>query len=278
MITEYPNTHSAEALVGPDWVAAHLDDPDLRVVELDVSRAAYDTGHIPGAVLWNAYADLRRPDYSAIGEADFADLLVRSGITPASTIVFYGYAAHLGFWLMKRYRHQRVRLMEGPRERWQQAGHSWSLAEPTVASVAYELPDEDERVVATRETVHSLIGRPAAVILDVRSDAEFTGERFWPSGATEDTGRAGHIPTAVHVGSDLLHTEDGLLKPPHELRSLFAERGIDPAQRLVTYCTIGNRASQAWFALTHLLGYPDVSVYYGSWVEWGKLAGTPIDT
>jgi thiosulfate/3-mercaptopyruvate sulfurtransferase len=191
--------------------------------------------------------------------------------------VLYGYGAYLGFWLMKSIGHERVLLMDGPRERWEQAGYGWSRQVPRPADGAYTVAGDDQAVVASRAHVAELIGRPDGLILDVRSRGEFEGERFWPSGATEDTGRSGHIPGAVHLPFELLLDEDRRLKPPTEIKAICDAHGVEPDRRVVTYCTIGDRASLVWFALRHVLGFPDVAVYYGSWVEWGKLAGTPVE-
>src|SRR5664279_2122479 len=166
-------------LVEPEWIADHLMDLDVRLVEVDVSPAAYDAGHIPGAVLWNAYTDLRHPDYTPVDSAELEALLSRSEISPSSTIVFYGYGAYLGFWLMKCYRHDRVLLMDGPCERWERTGHEWSVDPvPTTAS-SYALPAADPALIASREVVEQRIGQPDAIIVDVRTEAEFAGQRFW---------------------------------------------------------------------------------------------------
>ena len=266
-----------DALVDAAWIASHVDDPSVRVVELDVSAAAYNAGHIPGAVLWNAYTDLRHSDYRPISPAELQDLLRKSGVTSDLTVVFYGYGAHLGFWLLKSFGHERVRLMDGSREQWKALGLSWSTEIPTPARSHYVLPVQDA-FFSSKEDVQEIIGRPSPVILDTRSKAEYDGERFWPSGATEGAGRAGHIPGAVHVPIELLRTDDGTFRNVAEMRPVMRDRGISPQTGIVTYCTIGNRASQAWFALKYLLAYENVRVYYGSWAEWGKVADTPIET
>jgi thiosulfate/3-mercaptopyruvate sulfurtransferase len=270
--------------VDPDWIAAHLGDPAVRVVEVDVSRAAYDAGHIPGALLWNAYSDLRHPDYTPMDTREIDSLLSRDAIGPETTVVFYGYASYLGLWLMRRQGHDALGVMDGSRDRWEQAGHAWATEAPALEpgshSAASGESGIDASIDAPLRTVLAQIGKPQrdVVMLDVRSKAEFDGDHFWPSGATEDVGRAGHIPGAVHVPFELLRGEDGAFRPADELRTLFEQHGITPDRRVVTYCTIGNRAAQAWFVLTDLLDYRDVRVYYGSWAEWGMLAETPVES
>ena len=267
----------SDARVDAAWIASHIDDPAVRLVEIDVSPAAYKAGHIPGAVLWNAYTDLRHADYRPVSAAQLQDLLRQSGVTPDMTVVFYGYGAHLGFWLLTSHGHDRVRLMDGSREQWKSDGRDWSTEIPAPARSTYGLAAQ-RRYFSSLDDVRSMLGEPGRVIVDTRSKAEYDGERFWPSGATEAAGRRGHIPGAVHLPVELLRTDSGTLKSAGEMRQVMRERGITPQSAVVTYCTIGNRASQAWFALKYLLGHNDARVYYGSWAEWGKLADTPIET
>ena len=264
--------------VDPGWLAAHLDDPAVRPVEVDVSAAAYDEGHVPGAVLWDAYKDLRHPDYTPIDPDELDAVCSSSAITPESTVVFYGYAPYLAYWLMDHHGHERIRVMKGGREGWEAAGRSWSTDVPRPQPSSYERRSGDPDLVVSRQEVQELIGHPGTVLMDVRSEEEFAGQRFWPSGATEGAGRPGHIPGAVHVPVELARGEDGSLADGEELRRVCEELGVEPGRRVVTYCTIGNRASHVAFALKQVLGYPDVAVYYGSWSEWGSRPDTPVET
>jgi thiosulfate/3-mercaptopyruvate sulfurtransferase len=266
------------AIVDVDWIAAHLGDPAVRLVEVDVSRAAYDDGHIPGAVLWNAYTDLRDQSYTPVGLEELGRLLSRSGISSDTCVVTYGYAAPLGFWLLKAHGQDDVRMLMGKRDQWEQAGHEWSTDAARPPDGGHPPVREDPHLLAPREEVQAAIGDPSTILLDVRAESEYSGERFWPSGAIEDAGRAGHVPGSVSVPIDSLHTADGNLKDAAELSRMLEHAGVPKDRSVITYCTIGNRASEAWFALKYLLDYPDARVYYGSWVEWGKAADAPIET
>lgn len=267
----------SDVFAEPAWVASHLNDPGVHIVEVDVSRVAYAQGHIKGAILWNAYTDLHHADYSPVDRSEFEELLRRSGLTPEATIIFYGYAPSLGFWLVKAYGHQRALVLKDTRQGWQKADRPWTtaLSEPTPST--YTLPAGEATQLLSLDALQATLGSGNPLILDVRSEAEFTGERFWPSGATEGTGRSGHVPGAVHLPADLLHTADGTFKNAAELRQLFQEHGVVPERSVVTYCTIGARASEVALVLRYLLGYPDVRVYDGSWAQWGTRTETPIE-
>jgi thiosulfate/3-mercaptopyruvate sulfurtransferase len=266
-----------DASVGVDWLVTHVGDPGVRLVEVDVSGAAYDQGHIPGAILWDAYTDLRDPAYRPVPPTELQRLLSRSGITPETTVVLYGYAAPLGFWLMKAHGHEDVRMLVGPRDQWVEAGERWTTEVPQLEERPYPHLRQDTDLLASRHAVEAAIGKPGQVILDVRSVPEYTGERFWPSGAPEESGRSGHVPGAISVPIDLLREENGVPRSAEELRRTFDDAGITKDKAVITYCTIGNRASEAWFALKYGLGYPSVRVYYDSWAVWGKLADTPVE-
>ena len=277
-MTAMTSTVDRAVLVDPDWLAEHLSDPTVRVVEVDVSPAAYNDWHIDGAVLWNIYTDLKDPDYRLVSPSELEVLLTRSGITPESTIVFYGYGPALGLWVMKLYGHADVRILDCSRETWRSAHPAWSTSAVPQRSATrrYELGAEDARLRADRVAVHAAITDPKVSLVDVRSPHEYTGERFWPSGGQEPGGRAGHIPTAIHRPLDDLYDARGALRPASELRRQLAALDLDGDGELITYCTIGGRAATAWFVLTYLLGRDHVRVYDGSWAEWGRLPDTPI--
>jgi thiosulfate/3-mercaptopyruvate sulfurtransferase len=273
-------TTLSEPLVDTDWLANRANDTDLRVIEIDVSRTAYDSGHIPGAQLWSAYADLLQPNYRIIDRESFAALLARSGITPETTVVVYGYAASLGFWMLRYYGHGRVSLLNGSRRKWLAEQLPVSTELPEVPVTSYTVSDFDaveDDIRASAADVEMAIGDANVRLMDVRSVAEYTGERFWPSLPPEGEQRGGHVPGAVLVPIEDTWREDGGFRPIEELRTLYASRGFTPDREIITYCAVGGRASQAWFVLTHLLGYPNVRVYDASWIEWGLLPGAPVE-
>jgi len=272
----YGGPARADVLVEPEWLEEHLHDPGLRVVEVDVSPIAYQQGHIEGAVLWNIYRELKDANYQAVDKTAIEGLVGRSGIDSGSTVVFYGYAPAMGFWLMRLYRHAGLRILDCARGAWRDQGRPWTTEVEPPVPARYALPDEDERIRADHARVAAAIDSPTSTIVDVRTASEYQGERFWPSGGLEQSGRAGHVPSAVHLPIEGLHDERGSFRSAAELRRLFAS--IDPSGEgeVISYCTIGSRACTAWFALTYLLGRRHVRVYDGSWAEWGRMPAKPV--
>jgi thiosulfate/3-mercaptopyruvate sulfurtransferase len=266
-----------DVLVQPEWLEEHLDDPEVRVVEVDVSRRTHDEWHIDGAVLWNVYQDLKDAHYRLAGTASVEQLLARSGITPDSTVVFYGYAPAMGLWLMKLYGHHDVRILDCSRDAWRDEGRAVSSQATEAAAVSYVLPEPDWRLRADHSAVRNAIGAPGETLVDVRTWDEYRGERFWPSGGLEPGGRAGHVPSAVHQPIDGLYDERGSFRAATDLRAVFSAVDLAGGEELISYCTIGGRACTAWFVLTYLLGRDHVRVYDGSWAEWGRMAGAPVE-
>ncbi len=264
---QHSPTTTDHALVEPDWLEHHLDDGAVRVVEIDVSPKPHAEGHIPGAVLWNIYRDLRDEEYQLRPAPAFEDLIRRSGITPESTVVCYGYAPALGFWLLRLFGHHDVRILDTSRATWQADGRPWTADPTQVEPSDYRPAVTSEAVRADRDTLLRWSEQPDAIILDVRSASEYAGERFWPSGGTQESGRTGHIPGAVHLPADGIFEADGSFRSVDELREVMAS--VDRDRPVVTYCTVGARAATVWFVLSELLGHPDVRVYDGSWAEWG---------
>jgi thiosulfate/3-mercaptopyruvate sulfurtransferase len=286
-MTDIPHRGYArpEALVSTDWVAAHLADPEVRVVESNEDPLLYPSGHIPGAAEVDWTRDLNDPvrrDY--LQREGFAALMGRLGATPETTVVFYGdknnWWACYAFWVFQLFGHGNARVMDGGRLKWEKEGRELTRETPVFAATAYPAPARNDRDIrAFRDQVlrHVEAGLP---LVDVRSPEEFTGERLhMPAYPNEGALRGGHIPGAQNVPwARAIDPADGTFKTAEELRAIYEkEKGLSPGDDVVAYCRIGERSSHTWFVLTYLLGYPRVRNYDGSWTEWGNLVGVPIE-
>jgi thiosulfate/3-mercaptopyruvate sulfurtransferase len=272
-----------EVLVTTDWVASRLNDPKLRLIEVDVDTSAYDQGHVPGAVGWNWQTQLQDPVRRDLADqGSFEKLAGSAGLTPDATVILYGdnnnWFAAWAFWQLKYYGHNDVRLMNGGRKKWLEEKRQLSTDAPRIQPATYKAKAPDTSIRAKREEVFSVLeGRSRAQLVDVRSVDEFTGKVIAPPGMTETAQRGGHIPGAANIPWAQAVAEDGTFKPADALRQLYGGKGVTGDQEVIAYCRIGERSSHTWFALKYLLGYKNVRNYDGSWTEWGNLVGAPIE-
>ena len=276
-----------DVLVSTEWVAAHLDDPAVRIVESNEDPLLYPSGHVPGAVQIDWASDLNDPlrrDY--LDKTAFDALMQRNSIGRETTVVFYGdksnWWACYAFWVFQLFGHGRAKVMDGGRLKWEQEKRplTRSVIDPATRepSTYYAPPRDDTRVRMFRDQVlrHQATGKP---LIDVRSPDEFTGKRtHMPEYPQEGVLRGGHIPGARNVPWGRAANADGTFLPADALRAIYeGEAGLRPNDDVVTYCRIGERSSHTWFVLTYLLGYTRVRNYDGSWTEWGNSVGLPIE-
>jgi thiosulfate/3-mercaptopyruvate sulfurtransferase len=277
-----PGYASDRVLVDADWAKAHLDDPNVRFVEVDVDTTAYSQGHIPGAVGWDWTSQLSdgvRRDLASRG--DFSALVSRSGIGPDTTIALYGdnnnWFAAFAYWQLKLFGHEDVRIINGGRKYWLDHGLPITTDEPSYPETGYQLPEPDFALRAYRDDILPRLGDAELVLVDVRSPAEYNGEIIAPPGMSETAQRPGRIPGAASIPWGQTVREDGTFKSPEELKALYEAKGVTPDKDVIAYCRIGERSSHSWFVLHELLGYKRVRNYDGSWTEWGSLIGVPIE-
>jgi thiosulfate/3-mercaptopyruvate sulfurtransferase len=276
----YAHPHT---LVGTDWVATHGGDGNVRLVEVDVDTAAYDTGHIAGAIGWHWQRDLQqRPVRDIPTKEEWEALLSRSGIDGDTLVVLYGdnhnWFAAYAYWLFKVYGHEDVCLMNGGRQRWIDEARPVTQDIPAVAPTSYRASDRDRRLRAYRDDVTATIGGTSVALVDVRSPKEYSGELLAPENLPQEGAqRGGHIPGAQSIPWASAVAADGTFKSAEELQALYGGKGITADKPTIAYCRIGERSAHTWFVLTELLGYPNVRNYDGSWTEWGSLIGAPIE-
>ena len=273
-----------ELLVTTTWLADHLDDPDVVIVESDEDVLLYDTGHIPGAVKIDWHLDLNHPvtrDY--VDGEGFAALMAKTGITRDSTVVFYGdnfnWWAAYALWVFTLFEHPDVRLLNGGRMKWVEDGRPLTTDVPSRPATDYPVVErKDPPVRAFRDDVMDHV-QSRGRLVDVRSPGEYSGELLhMPDYPQEGALRGGHIPGAASVPWKRAANDDGTFRGADELRAIYAqEQGLSEDDDVIVYCRIGERSSHTWFVLHHLLGFPQVRNYDGSWTEWGNLVRSPIE-
>ena len=272
-----------ESIVETEWVYEHLDDPSVRLVEVDVDTNVFDQGHISGAVGWNWQSQLQQGMVrDLIDKEGMQKLLSDSGISNSTTVILYGdnnnWFACWAFWQLKYYGHQDVRIMNGGRIKWELEGKPFVETKTEVDSVPYLAKEPDESLRAYRDQILKALSESGISLVDVRSPDEYRGLLFAPENVPQEgSQRAGHIPGAKNIPWAQATDSDGTFKTYAELLQLYKDNGITGEGNTVTYCRIGERSSHTWFVLTQLLGYSNVSNYDGSWTEWGSIVGAPIE-
>lgn len=269
-----------EVLIDTQWLADHLNDPNVRVVEVDTSPDLHKDTHIPGAVFWNIFTDLLLSDLSINLDASAMEkLLSRSGITNETTIVAYGSYPGTGawlFWLLKLFGHDDVRVLNGGHQKWISENRPVTAEFSNYIATQYHGKPLDAGLRVLHDEVQAAIGQSNHLLLDVRTVEEYRGEHFLmkpPQGSE----RAGHIPGAIHMEHLLTLNKDGTFKSRDELEKIYSSNTVTPEREIFPYCAIGGRSACIWFVLKYLLGYPKVRNYDGSWNEWSRLPHVAIE-
>jgi thiosulfate/3-mercaptopyruvate sulfurtransferase len=272
-----------EFLVDTEWVANHLKDADVRIIESDEDPLLYAIGHIEGAVQVDWFSTLQHPlrrDF--LTKEQFEEVASKLGITNDTTVVFYGdksnWFAAYALWLFQYYGHKNVKIMNGGRIKWEQEKRPLVKDVPSYPATKYKAKEADKSIRAFRDDVFKQLESKKPLV-DVRSPKEYAGElTHMPNYPQEGATRAGHIPTAVSIPwAQAVNEADSTFKTPEELRALYEGKDIKSDKDIIAYCRIGERSSLTWFVLKYLLGYPNVKNYDGSWTEWGNLVDAPIE-
>lgn len=273
-----------EVLVDSNWVAQHLNDPQVRLIESNEDMLLYDLGHIPGAVKIDWVSDLNDPlirDY--LNKERFEELMRQKGISNDTTVVFYGdknnWWATYAFWVFKLFGHEDARILNGGRKKWIDEGRELSTDVPQYSATTYTARERsDSEIRAFRDQVLQALKDQNVALVDVRSNDEYTGKKLhMPEYPQEGAMRGGHIPGAQNIPWATAVKEDSTFKSREELEQIYGTKGITPDKDVIAYCRIGERSSHTWFVLKYLLGYDKVRNYDGSWTEWGNSVGVPIE-
>lgn len=278
-----PSGFTADPLVTTDWLAANLDNPDVRVIEVSVNPGVFEQGHIPGAVNFRWHTDLvdtvRR---DLVAKEKFEQLLSNAGIDQNTRVVLYGdhnnWFAAWGAWVFEQFGHQQVSLLDGGRKKWELERRPVTSIPASYRRTSYTVQAQRPELRARLGDVLAAVeGQAEADLIDIRSADEYSGRVIAPQGVQELAVRAGHIPGAVNVPwHKAVNESDGTFLPADQLRALYAEAGVDGSRPIITYCRIGERSSHTWFLLKNILGY-EVRNYDGSWTEYGNAVGVPIN-
>lgn len=287
--TAASNIHAASGYSNPDvlvdtaWVAAHLNDPSIRIIEADEDVMLYEVGHIPGAVKLDWHVDVQdKVNRDFIDQQGFEQLMRKWGISNDTTIVLYGdknnwYACYT-FWLFSIYGHSKMKIMNGGRSKWESEKRELTKEVPQFAQSNYRAQPANETIRAFRDEVLAGLKDPNRRLIDVRSPQEYSGELLhmvnYPQ---EGAQRGGHIPGAKSIPWATAANTDGTFKSAEELRQIYLGKDITPDKDVISYCRIGERSAHTWFVLTYLLGFPRVRNYDGSWTEWGNIVRAPIE-
>ncbi len=280
-MAEYANP---DALVETDWLEQNLNDPSIRIIEVDEDTAAYEKGHIPGSVGWNWTTDLHAPvgrDY--VDQAGLSALLQKAGVGAGTTVILYGgnnnWFAAYAYWILRYLGFGNVKLLNGGRKKWELESRELAMDVPSHPATDFTVAGPvigDFR--AYRDHVLDRVQEGDASFVDVRSPEEYRGEKLAPDHLPQEQAQVpGHIPGAANITWSKAANEDGSFKSADELRDLYEGAGVTPDREVIAYCRIGERSSHTWFVLRELLGYGDVKNYDGSWTEYGSLVGAPVE-
>jgi thiosulfate/3-mercaptopyruvate sulfurtransferase len=272
----------SDALVETDWLVEHLDDPGIRIIEVDEDTTAYEKGHIKNAVAWNWFEDLHaQPRRDYVDQEGLSKLLQQAGVGPDTTVVLYGgnnnWFAAYAYWLLTYLGFDNVKLLNGGRKKWELEGRELVTDTPSPKATDLKVKGKvRDNLRAFRDEVLAKLGKSQFV--DVRSPEEYRGELMAPAHLPQEQAQVpGHVPGAANVPWSKAANEDGTFKSADELTSLYQGAGITGDKQVIAYCRIGERSAHTWFVLHELLGRSDVQNYDGSWTEYGSLVGVPVE-